>query len=181
MPFTLFHMGPGLAIKAVAGPHLSLMLFGFTQVVIDIEPAIHMLRNEPVLHGFTHTYLGATLIALASLVVGRPICQRVLGLWRPDPHSPFLNWLRGSGRISWAAAASGAFLGAYTHVALDSIMHFDMAPLVPVSSANPLLRLVSVGWLHVSCVASGLFGAVLLGSLFRWRQKRSGLPLSPRG
>jgi hypothetical protein len=60
------------------------MVFGFTQVVIDIEPAIHMLRNDPVLHGFTHTYLGATLIALTSLVVGRPICQRVLDLWRPD-------------------------------------------------------------------------------------------------
>jgi len=155
------------------------MLFGFTQVVIDIEPAIHMLRNDPVLHGFTHTYLGATLIALASLVVGRPICQRALDLWRPDPHSPFLNWLRGSGRISWAAAASGAFLGAYTHVALDSIMHFDMAPLAPISDANPLLQLISVGWLHVFCVASGLFGAVGLGSRFLWRQKRPGLPLSP--
>ena len=179
MPFTPFHMGPGLALKAVAGPHLSLMLFGFTQVVIDIEPAIHMLRNDPVLHGFTHTYLGATLIALASLVVGRPICQRALDLWRPDPHSPFLNWLRGSGRISWAAAASGAFLGAYTHVALDSIMHFDIEPLAPISSANPLLRLVSIGWLHVFCVASGLVAAVVLLGHFWLRGKSSGPAESP--
>ena len=78
----------------------------------------------------------------------------------PILDSPFLSWLRGSGRISWPAALSGAFLGAYTHVALDSIMHFDMAPLAPISSANPLLRLVPVGWLHVFCIASGLFGAV---------------------
>ena len=46
---------------------------------------------------------------------------------------------------------------------------------------DALLQLVSVGWLHVFCVASGLFGAVLLGSLFRRRQKRSGLPLSTGG
>jgi hypothetical protein len=45
-------------------------------------------------------------------------------------------------------------------------MHFDMAPFAPISGANPLLRFVSVGWLHVFCIASGLVGAVVLISLF---------------
>jgi hypothetical protein len=166
VPFTPFHMGPGLALKAIAGRHVSLMLFGFSQVMIDLEPAIRILRNDPFLHGFTHTYLGATLVALVSVALGRPICQWLLDHWRPDPDSRFLSWLRGSGRIPWTAALWGAFLGTYTHVALDSIMHFDMAPFAPISEANPLLRLVSVGWLHVLCVASGLVGAVVLISLF---------------
>jgi membrane-bound metal-dependent hydrolase YbcI (DUF457 family) len=88
----------------------------------------------------------------------------------PDPPSPFLRWLRGSGRISWLAAAGGAFLDTYTHVVLDSVMHFDMAPLAPISDANPLLRLVCVGWLHVFCVASGIVGAVFLVARFLVRQ-----------
>ena len=59
MPFTPFHMGPGLAIKAVSGRYLSLMVFGFSQVAMDIEPLVRMIRGDAVLHGFTHTYLGA--------------------------------------------------------------------------------------------------------------------------
>ena len=52
-------------------------------------------------------------------------------------------------------------------------MHVDMEPFAPISGANPLLRLVSVGWLHVFCVASGLLGAVVLVSLFWLRGKGS--------
>ena len=179
MPFTPFHMGPGLALKAVAGRHVSLMLFGFSQVMIDLEPAIRILRNDPFLHGFTHTYLGATLVALVSVALGRPICQWLLDHWRPDPDSALLSWLRGSGRITWTAALWGAFLGTFTHVALDSIMHCDIEPLAPISSANPLLRLVSIGWLHVFCVASGLVAAVVLLGHFWLRGETSGPAESP--
>ena len=38
--------------------------------MIDLEPAIRILRNDPFLHGFTHTYLGATLVALVSVALG---------------------------------------------------------------------------------------------------------------
>ena len=37
MPFTPFHMGPGLAVKAVCGRYFSLVVFGFSQVAIDIN------------------------------------------------------------------------------------------------------------------------------------------------
>src|SRR5205807_4798279 len=75
MPFTLFHMGPGLAVKAVCGRHFSLTVFGFSQVAMDIEPLVRILRGDHILHGWTHTYAGATLIALVSLLVGRPVCR----------------------------------------------------------------------------------------------------------
>jgi len=71
MPFTPFHMGPGLAVKAVTGRYFSLTVFGFCQVAIDIEPLVRMIRGDIVIHGFTHTYLGATLIAFVSVVAGR--------------------------------------------------------------------------------------------------------------
>lgn len=166
MPFTPFHMGPGLAIKAVSGRHFSLMVFGFSQVAIDIEPLVRIIRGDAVLHGFTHTYLGATLIGLLSVAVGRPVCQFLLNYWTPDPNSPFLNWLRGPKLISWPAAIAGTFVGTYSHVFLDSIMHSDMQPLAPLSEVNGLLHVISVEGLHLVCVASGVLGALLMFVVF---------------
>lgn len=84
-------MGPGLALKAFAGRRFSLMVFGFSQIGIDIEPLVRIIRGDAALHGFTHTYLGATLVAFVSAFVGRPVCQFLLRYWNPDPSSPFLN------------------------------------------------------------------------------------------
>jgi membrane-bound metal-dependent hydrolase YbcI (DUF457 family) len=167
-------MGPGLAVKAVAGRHFCLMVFGFAQIMIDIEPLVRIIREDPVLHGFTHTYLGATVIAVLSAIIGRPVCQFLLDYWTIDPHSPFMNWLRGPSNISWTAAISGAGVGAYSHVLLDSIMHSDMQPLAPLSETNALLHLISVDALHLMCIGTGLLGVVLLTVMF-WLRGRSSI------
>ena len=164
-------MGPGVAIKAVAGRYFSLMVFGFSQVAMDVEPLVRIIRGDAVLHGFTHTYLGATLIGLVSAVVGRPICQLVMNYWTPDPYSPFMNWLRGPKLISWPAAIADAFVGTYSHVFLDSIMHSDMQPLAPLSEVNGLLEVISVGGLHLLCVLCGLLGALLMFAMFFLRRR----------
>ncbi|MDB5869071.1 MAG: Protein of unknown function transrane [Polaromonas sp.] len=171
MPFTPFHMGPGFAVKALCGRHFSLTVFGFSQIMMDIEPLVRIIRGGAVLHGFTHTYLGATLIALVSLFLGRPICQRLLDYFIPDPNSPFLRWLRGPKTITWPAAIAGAVAGAYSHVVLDSIMHADMLPFGPVSGANPLLHVISVNSLHLLCTGSGVAGALILLVLYFWRAR----------
>jgi hypothetical protein len=38
MPFTPFHMGPGLLMKVGLQGSFSLMVFGWTQVLIDLQP-----------------------------------------------------------------------------------------------------------------------------------------------
>lgn len=73
MPFTPIHLGPGTALKAIGGRHFSFMVFGGTQVLMDIEPLIGMLRGWDVLHGYTHTLLGALLIDTLAGLIGRPI------------------------------------------------------------------------------------------------------------
>jgi hypothetical protein len=132
MPFTPFHMGPGLAVKAVGGRHFSLMVFGVSQIAIDLEPLVRIIRGDLVGHGFTHTYLGATVVALASIAIGRPICQTVLRDWTLEPPSAFLSWVLEPRHISWPTAIGSAFVGTYSHVALDSLMHADMRPLLGV-------------------------------------------------
>jgi membrane-bound metal-dependent hydrolase YbcI (DUF457 family) len=142
------------------------MVFGFTQVAIDIEPLVRIIRGDAVLHGFTHTYLGATVIAFVSLFAGRPICQYLLNYWTPDPRALFMNWLRGPKIISWPAAITGAFVGTYSHVFLDSIMHSDMQPFAPISGTNALLHVISVDSLHRVCVYSAAIGALVLLAAF---------------
>ena len=71
------------------------------------------------------------------------------------------EWLTSSEPLGWTAAAAGAFVGAYSHVALDSIMHFDMHPFSPWAAANPSLELLSYRALHVACVVAGVAGIAL--------------------
>jgi hypothetical protein len=123
MPFTPFHMGPGLALKAVAGRHLSLMVFGVSQVAMDLEVLVRIVRQDPVLHGFTHTYAGATLVGAVSAVVGKPLSQAILDRIRGGPEDRAYLFLLGPPRLSWRAALVGAFAGTWSHVLLDSFMH----------------------------------------------------------
>lgn len=170
MPITPLHMGPGLLFKGAADRYFSLMVFGFSQVLIDIEPGVRMLRGDGNLHGFSHTYLGATLIAVASVLIGRPLCQFLLRYWNPDPSSPALNWLPAPKVISWPAAIAGGFVGTYSHVLFDSVMHADMEPLAPLSAENALLHVISVDALHILFVLSGVLGLALIFAVFRLRR-----------
>jgi hypothetical protein len=173
MPFTPFHMGPGCAVKAVLSRHFSLTVFGFAQVAMDLETLVRILRHDTVIHGFSHTYLGAAGIGVISLLLGRPLCQRLLNWWTAGAAgsgSPFVKWLAGPWTISLPAAISGAFIGTFSHVLLDSFMHRDMQPFLPFAEGNDLLYFISIGPLHLYCILAGLLGlAALLGLKSRHR------------
>ena len=158
MPYTPFHMGPGMALKALAGPRLSLVSFGVAQVGMDIEPLVHMLRRDHVIHGFTHTYLGAAAIGLVALPIARPVTVWLSGLWDRELRAANLSWLTEVAPRPWSPIVVGTFVGTYSHVLLDSIMHADMAPLAPFREGNPLLNWLSFGGIHLLCVASGALG-----------------------
>jgi hypothetical protein len=160
VPFTPFHMGPALIVKAALGGSFSLTVFGFAQVAMDIQPLVHLLRGEGIVHGISHTYLGAAAIGALSLLLGRPLCQFALNYWKPDPADGMMTWLRGSERISWLAATTAAFLGTFSHVLLDSMVHADVQPFAPFCDSNPLLGLVSLGAAHMLCLGMGVLGVI---------------------
>ncbi len=170
MPFTPFHMGPGLAVKAVAGRRFSVVTFGVAQVAMDLETLVRMLRGSAVLHGPVHTYLGAVLMAipvtLISPLLGRPILRR----WNRALTSGGLAWLASPDAFAPRTVALSALLGTVSHVALDSLMHADITPLAPWSDANVLLGLISAAALYRWCVLAGVLGVVgwLAGS---WLQR----------
>jgi hypothetical protein len=162
MPFTPFHLGPGAAFKAIGGKHFSFMVFGGTQVLMDIEPLVAILRGSPVLHGVTHTILGALVIGLVAGAIGRPISEFALGLLRIRRH-----------RITWPVSFLSGLVGTYSHIGLDAVMHRDMDPFWPFAAGNPLLGLMSVEGLHVLCLVAGLLGLLVIASRATFTDGRS--------
>ena len=73
-------------------------------------------------------------------------------------------------RISWVVVFVSAFLGAFSHVFIDSIMHSDVRPFYPLTDENIFLQLVSTGMLHILCLVSGVVGG-LLYLLIQWRHR----------
>jgi membrane-bound metal-dependent hydrolase YbcI (DUF457 family) len=153
MPFTPIHMGPGILIKALLQSSFSLMVFGWTQIVMDIQPLIVLITGEGHLHGFTHTYIGAILLAIFSALTGKYLSElglKILGIDKFQSIS-----------ISWWVAFLSAFIGSFSHVFLDSIMHTDVEPFYPITLTNDFHGMVSITILHKLCMYSGGVGALI--------------------
>ena len=147
-----------MALKALAGPHLSLVSFGVAQVAMDIEPLVHMLRGDSTHHGFVHTYLGATVVGFVALPLARAISLRLARLWNQEFRDGSMSWLVEPVSRSWWPIVVGTFAGTYSHVLLDSMLHADLAPLAPLSQGNAMLDVLSFAGIHVFCVLSGILG-----------------------
>lgn len=62
-----------LVVKPSLDHRISLIAFGLAQIAMDLEPGIRMLVGaDEVLHGVTHTILGALVIALAVVLMATP-------------------------------------------------------------------------------------------------------------
>jgi membrane-bound metal-dependent hydrolase YbcI (DUF457 family) len=155
MPITPFHFGPGAAIHAVAPRHVSFLAFCTANVLIDIEPLYYMLTDQDHLHRFFHTYVGASVVALATLVLFLGCRWFARRFWLPNP----FQWQA----LSVLAVAIGAAAGTYSHIVLDSVMHADITPLAPFSDGNPLYQLVSSSALHWFCLGAGVLALLILG------------------
>ena len=162
MPFTPFHMGPGLLLKALLQSSFSLMVFGWAQIVMDIQPLVVLVAGQGHLHGFSHTYLGAILFGLGSAMTGKYIAEYGLRLMGQARYLP----------VRWPVAIGSALIGSVSHVLLDSLMHADVEPFSPFVLTNPFLGFISVGTLHKLCLYSGLVGVGLYLAISHWLDRR---------
>jgi hypothetical protein len=151
MPFTPLHMGPGVLLKAFLPTSFSLMVFGWAQIVMDLQPLVAMLTGRGELHGLSHTWIGASLLAVVAALSGKYLGE--LGL--------YLLGLRRQLPIRWSAAWLGAVTGTASHVLLDSLVHADVRPFAPFSAANGLFGMVSWEAMEWFCLACGTLGSAL--------------------
>ncbi len=151
MPFTPLHMGPALVLKSAASASFSLTVFGWSQIVMDIQPLVVMLSGSGELHGLSHTIVGATLLGLLSAITGKYLSEVGLTVVRWQRFLP----------IRWKTVFQSAFLGTYSHVFIDSIMHVDVSPFHPLSGDNPFYGVISMAALQQICIASAVIGGIL--------------------
>ncbi len=139
------------------------MVFGWTQIVMDVQPLIVMISGEGHLHGFTHTYLGAVLIAIVSALSGKYLSEIGLRFLGNVASSPV--------KIGWWVSFSSALIGSFSHVLLDSIVHADVEPYYPITSHNEHYNLLSFVAVHKLCLYAALAGAAIY-YLMHWRSSK---------
>lgn len=165
MPFTPFHMGPGILVKSLLHGSFSLMVFGWAQIVMDMQPLWVMISGHGDLHGISHTYIGSAVLTPVSAITGKYLAEYAL---KRMNHSRQNSALAISWKVAWISAAIGCF----SHVFLDSIMHTDVVPFYPLNTQNPFWHWLSLDNLHRFCVYSGIIGTVIfLFVSYRHRQK----------
>jgi len=129
MPFTPFHLGPALFLGLLLFKFVDFPTLMVANVILDLEPlAVLVLGLNYPLHGFFHSFLGGTIVAIALGLVmlklsGR--AQAVMKLLALEQNS------------SHQAIMLGSFLGVYSHILLDAPLYADIRPFFPFD-ANPL-------------------------------------------
>jgi len=152
MPFTPYHLGPGvlLGVGARRWIHIPAIVVG--SVIVDLEPfAVLVFNLNKSLHGFFHTLLGGGILALALTiiiyVVRKPI-SRLMTRLKLEQKQGF-----------WFILAS-AMLGMTSHIVIDSIFHPNIYLFYPFTY-SPFHGLVSRGIILAFCTISLLIALVL--------------------
>ncbi len=156
MPFTPFHFGPGYAVKSIFEKKFNFLAFVTAQVLIDCETAYNMLMDNHRLHTFLHTFLGSLAVIPAGyilILLGAAVAEKL--------NLNFFKKIFGEDRSPKIMLLS-FFVGAWSHVFFDGIMHSDSRPFWPLDVRNVFLDLIDVGYLHILCfvcAAIGMFWA----------------------
>jgi membrane-bound metal-dependent hydrolase YbcI (DUF457 family) len=159
MPFTPFHLGPGLGFGLPLRKYLHAPTFILANVIVDVEPFSALFFNlDYPLHGYLHTFLFALPVGLAFGCV-----MRLLERYLNPLYKMFLFETTDSlGLRSFVAAG---VLGTGFHVMLDAPLYDDIRPFYPIT-ANPLYNPSLTLEVYSLCVWTGIFGiAYYLGLL----------------
>lgn len=156
MPFTPFHLGPALFFGLVLFAAFDLPTLLIASVIPDLEPFYVMyFHDSGHLHGFFHSYLGSSILALLVTFIVYPLrslLNRIMEAFRISQKSSFKKIMFTS------------FVGVYSHVFLDSFLYSEMNPFYPLRG-NPFINvLLPYGRERVVygfCVITALLGIFL--------------------
>jgi membrane-bound metal-dependent hydrolase YbcI (DUF457 family) len=147
MPFTPYHFGPSACIALPLRKYIDIPVFILANVAVDLEPLAVILfgLNYP-LHGYFHTFLVGTVVALAWGLIAyweKSILQRLMKLFHLSYQSNFRKMLL------------SAILGIWFHILLDGQLYTDIQPFWPFK-ANPLYGLLGYKAVYLICKISFL-------------------------
>ncbi|MEE9377307.1 MAG: hypothetical protein V3V33_04645 [Candidatus Lokiarchaeia archaeon] len=154
MPFTPYHFGPGLFIGLLFLSFIDLPTFLIASVIVDIEPFLVLFFNlNYPLHGFFHSFIGGTIIALILAVIMTKI---------REIFTPIMSFFKIEQEISFKKILLASLLGIYIHILLDSPIYTDIRPFFPLDF-NPFYRSTSLPGLleTMICVWCFLAGVIV--------------------
>jgi len=167
MPFTPYHLGPGLFVGLLLLSFIDFPTFLVASIIVDLEPFLVLALNlNYPLHGFFHSFLGGTLVALPLTLVMYRI---------RDKFSSLLSFFKLEQKVSFKSVLAAALSGIYIHILFDSRCYTDIQPFYP-SNYNPLLTTGIFAGLdaYVCCIWS-FFGAAIvyiIRLVLIWRKSR---------
>ena len=151
MPFTPFHLGPGLLIGEIFERRINLVSILLASILIDVRAAYCFFNGCWPLHGPIHTFIGATILAffiIAGVYFLKARFQKITDFFRIKQD------------YSLSSIIIGSLTGVWIHIILDSFMHFDMVPFWPMGS-NTLQGLINNGLNYYFCVAALIIGCLI--------------------
>ena len=111
MPFTPYHLGPGLLFGLVFLSFIDFPTFLVASCIVDVEPFLVLLFNlNYPLHGFFHSLLGGTLVAIPFALVMYKI---------RDKFSSVMSFFKLEQKISFKRILIASLSGVYIHILLD--------------------------------------------------------------
>ena len=142
-----------MLLGVVLFPFIDLSTVVIASVILDIEPIVVILFGLPSpLHGFFHSYLGATLVAIVLSLVVWPMRK---------PLNSIVSLFGLNQESSLRHIVPASFIGVYFHVFLDSFIYPEMNPFYPLIG-NPFIGVLPVTFVYSSCVYIGLLGLGVL-------------------
>ena len=164
MPFTPFHLGPAVLVGFILLGYLDLPTLIVASVLVDLEPLAVLVFGLPYpLHGFFHSFMGASAAAALLAVV----MLRVRGFLEP-----VYLFLRLDGDRRPRRFLVAALLGTWSHVLLDSPLYWDIRPFYPFGE-NPFLGVdlyLGLG-VYRFCFLSGVAGVALFVARYLWARR----------
>jgi len=164
MPFTPFHLGPGLLFSLLLFSYVDLPTFLVASVIVDVEPFLVLTLNLPYpLHGYLHSFLGGTIVALGLAIA----MNRIRGNL-----SPLMAFFKLEQKTSIKGITLASLFGVYLHILLDSPLYTDIQPFYPLAS-NPLLgQSIFFGFdIYAICVLSFVGGLTIYAARVLWPRK----------
>jgi membrane-bound metal-dependent hydrolase YbcI (DUF457 family) len=151
MPFTPYHFGPNGFVGLVFKKWLDLPAFILVNIIIDFEV---LFNTDQFAHRVWHFH---------TLLVGG-IVGAAFGL-ALFPFRSIFEWLMSVLRLSYKPTflkmMLGGLLGAWFHVAIDGIYHWDVQMFWPNRNYRPLWNLLSQPQVRYICLAFALAAIAL--------------------
>ncbi len=144
MPLTPFHFGPGLLMQETRPQFFSFTVFILSQIIMDFESLYNILNHNERIHTYFHTYIGSVIPFLITILL-YAVYKKYFMRMDVKP-------------ASFLGIVASAWIGVWSHVFLDSIMHSDMQPFWPISVDNSMQGFIGLESLHLICLICLIIG-----------------------